>query len=283
MHIKNRPACPPFEDDALTEALYSGILRPLLPLAASKAVSLAGGLFASSKASRGMIPGFIRKNNIDMSQFERRDFASFNDFFTRRALDGARPLEGDENMLISPCDSRVMYYEISDDLKFRIKGADYSIAGLLRNRELAEAFAGGICLVFRLSVDDLHRYIYFDSGSKDGNIRIAGKYYTVRPTALKAADFYKENTREYTVLHTDNFGTAVQVEIGATFVGRICNFHQKHEFKRGEEKGMFEFGGSTIVLLLKKGAAVIDWDIRRSSMRGLETKVRLGEGIGVKS
>ena len=58
---------------------------------------------------------------------------------------------------------------------------------------------------------------------------------------------------------------------------------QISRFERGEEKGMFEFGGSTVVLLLKKDAAVIDSDIMENSAAGAETRVRIGEVIGRKA
>ena len=65
-------------------------------------------------------------------------------------------------------------------------------------------------------------------------------------------------------------------------VGKIKNFHGKHEFKRGEEKGMFEFGGSTIILLLKKDSVLIDSDIVKNTENGIETAVKMGEKIGVR-
>ena len=53
-------------------------------------------------------------------------------------------------------------------------------------------------------------------------------------------------------------------------------------FKKGEEKGMFLFGGSTIVLLIKKDVIDIDKDILNNSVRNIETRVKCGEKIGVK-
>lgn len=273
-------ACPPAEEGKALSGLYRGALRPLLPLLSSKAVSAAGGAALSTRASAALVPGFIRRTGIDMSDFESREWRSFNDFFTRGLRPGARPVDPDPLALVSPCDSRLLALDITPDLTFRIKGGDYSVSSLLRNRRLAEDFAGGRCLIFRLCVDDYHRYCYFDDGSKGGNIPLPGRYYTVRPVALEHHDFFKENSREYTVMATRHFGKAVQVEIGATFVGRIENHHGVCSFRRGEEKGMFLFGGSTIVLLLGKNAADIDPRIIENTSRGLETRVLLGRRIG---
>ena len=273
-------ACPPAEEGKALSGLYRGALRPLLPLLSSKAVSAAGGAAMSTRASAALVPGFIRRAGIDMSDFESREWRSFNDFFTRGLRPGARPVDPDPLALVSPCDSRLLALDITPDLTFQIKGGDYSVSSLLRNRRLAEDFAGGRCLIFRLCVDDYHRYCYFDDGSKGGNIPLPGRYYTVRPVALEHHDFFKENSREYTVMATRHFGKAVQVEVGATFVGRIENHHGVCSFRRGEEKGMFLFGGSTIVLLLGKDAADIDPRIIENTSRGLETRVLLGRRIG---
>ena len=273
-------ACPPAEEGKALSGLYRGALRPLLPLLSSKAVSAAGGAALSTRASAALVPGFIRRTGIDMSDFESREWRSFNDFFTRGLRPGARPVDTDPLALVSPCDSRLLALDITPGLTFQIKGGDYSVSSLLRNRRLAEDFAGGRCLIFRLCVDDYHRYCYFDDGSKGGNIPLPGRYYTVRPVALEHHDFFKENSREYTVMATRHFGKAVQVEVGATFVGRIENHHGVCSFRRGEEKGMFLFGGSTIVLLLGKNAADIDPRIIENTSRGLETRVLLGQRIG---
>lgn len=63
-------------------------------------------------------------------------------------------------------------------------------------------------------------------------------------------------------------------------VGRICNTHTSGFFFRGQEKGYFEYGGSTVVLLLRHGAAELRRDILRNTADGVETRVRQGERIG---
>ncbi|MBE6994488.1 MAG: phosphatidylserine decarboxylase [Ruminococcaceae bacterium] len=276
-----REPCAPPEDGAVMRALYGGALRPLLPIISHKAVSDLGGRLLSARASEKLVPGFVKRNGIDMSQYPERAYASFNDFFTREIKPGLRPLPESETALMAPCDSRLSAYEIDDRLTFRIKSGSYSVSSLLKNRPLAEMFRGGWCLVFRLCVDDYHRYAYFDSGVQGETVRICGRYYTVQPVALRSRDYYKENTREYTILDTDHFGRCVHAEIGATFVGRIRNRHGAgHRFTRGEEKGLFEFGGSTVVLLLPRGVADVDPDVLENTSRGFETRVLLGETIG---
>ena len=134
--------------------------------------------------------------------------------------------------------------------------------------------------MFRLCVDDYHRYIYADSGKVTGIGWIPGILHTVNPVANDHFPIYKENTREYCVLQSENFGEMIQMEVGAMLVGRIRNHSRGQAVRRGWEKGRFEFGGSTVILMTKKGAAVPDRDILDHSRQGWETKVRLGERVG---
>lgn len=233
----------------------------------------------SSRLSKLWIKSFIRKNGIDMERYEAVDYRSYNDFFTRR-LREQPTLPTDPHTLFSPCDAKLSAYPITEDSRFTIKNGVYSVAELLENPTLAAEYEGGLCLIFRLAVDDYHRYCYIDSGTKEENVFIPGVLHTVQPIALEKYDFYKRNCREYTVLHTEHFGDVIQVEVGALMVGRIVNRDQSGAFVRGNEKGNFEFGGSTIVLLFKKGAVTVDSEILGNSVLGYETVVHIGEEIG---
>ena len=76
-------------------------------------------------------------------------------------------------------------------------------------------------------------------------------------------------------------GTIAMMEVGAMMVGKITNLKPGAcEVKKGEEKGYFEFGGSTIVLLLQHGKVRLDSDLIENSENGYETIVRMGERIG---
>ncbi len=254
--------------------------RRLLKFLTLPIVSKAAGDFMNSIFSKPLIRPFIIKNKIDTSQYQMRNFRSYNQFFTRRIKPGKRPIDYTPSHLISPCDSKLSVYEIDEHSIFRIKGSLYRVSDLLRNDFLARRFTGGYCMIFRLEVDDYHRYCYIDNGTKTGNTFIRGELHTVNPIALKRYNIYKRNSREYTVLHTENFGDVVQVEVGAMLVGRIKNHHKEHSFCRGEEKGMFEFGGSTIVLLIEKDRVKPDADLLRNTAEGYETVVKYGEMIG---
>lgn len=257
--------------------------RLLVKLMIRPGVSRAAGWLLDRRVSALAVRPFIRKNHICMDDFEQRRFRSFNDFFTRRVLPGKRPVDGTPGHLIAPCDSKLTVYDIRPDSRFRVKGTAYTLEGLLQSKELAETFLGGTLLLFRLTVGDYHRYTYIDSGFVTGSTRIPGVFHTVNPAAASRCPIYRENTREYSLLESLRFGTVLQMEVGAAMVGRIVNAPGSRNVRRGEEKGRFEFGGSTVIVLLQKGRAILDADLLRNTAQDAETVVRLGERIGIKA
>jgi phosphatidylserine decarboxylase len=77
------------------------------------------------------------------------------------------------------------------------------------------------------------------------------------------------------------FGDVVMTEVGATMVGSIIQTYTGHFVKKGEEKGYFKFGGSTVVLLFEKNKIRIDQDLLINTLKGYETVIKEGERIGV--
>ena len=255
--------------------------RLITKLLSRKFISEIGRMYMNSSLSKKRISKLIKSENIDMSQYENREFTSFNDFFTRKLAPGARNVDQDPDHVISPADSKLTVYDITKDSLYRVKGCDYSIKTLLGGDEaLANEFLGGKCFVYRLSVDNYHRYCYPDDGIEEEYRFIPGVYHTVNPIALLKYDVYGKNCRELTVLQTENFGRVAYIEVGAMMVGKINNTHPKEKFNRGDEKGYFSFGGSTIVMLYKKDVIELDEDIAKNSAEEIETTVLFGEKVG---
>ena len=254
--------------------------RLILKLLTRPFISVLAGHFMDSRLSVPFIKPFIRKNNISLEDYVTENWTSFNHFFTRRTKNGKRVFDSDPKSLVAPCDGLLTVYPISSDLRFTVKHSVYGIETLLENPSLAEEFKNGICLVFRLTPSHYHRYHYMDNGQKGENISIKGVLHTVQPIAVESIPVYTRNSREYSILHTENFGKIIMAEIGAMMVGKIKNHKEKGEFKRAEEKGYFEFGGSTVIVLLKSGTAEISEDIINSNRNGFEYPVKAGEKIG---
>ncbi|MBR4777998.1 MAG: phosphatidylserine decarboxylase [Lachnospiraceae bacterium] len=236
--------------------------------------------YMNTRISTLKIDPFIKKNNIKISDYEKKFYDSYNDFFTRKIKKSKRPVNSDPNVLVSPSDGKVTVYPISDKLIVNIKNIDYSVKSLLLDRELSEELEGGWLYVIRLTVDNYHRYCYPDSGYQHENYYIPGLFHTVNPVALENTSVFAQNCRAYTVLDTDHFGRIIQMEVGAMGVGRIVNYKESEFVERGEEKGYFEFGGSTVCLFVPKGSAVPDEDMIKNTEEGYETLVKMGEHIG---
>ena len=251
--------------------LLRGLTRPWF--------SKLGGRVMDSRLSALAVRGFVRRHAIDMSQCEKTRFSSFNDFFTRRLKPGARPVAGEPDALVSPCDGRLTVWPVDRDGRFPVKGTDYTLARLLSDPALAERFQGGLLWLFRLCPEDYHRYIWPADGLPGPTVAIPGLYHTVQPLERGQRPVYHENTRQYRLLQT-GFGPVVVMEVGALLVGRIVDLPADGPVRRGQEKGWFAFGGSTVILITQKGAAVPAPDIAAASQEGRETPVRQGRQVG---
>ncbi|WP_343209366.1 phosphatidylserine decarboxylase [Anaerolentibacter hominis] len=254
--------------------------RLLIKLLIQPWVSRLGGAFLNSRLSCKLIPGFVRNHKIDLSQYEDRVYRSYNDFFTRQIKKEFRPAAKEDKVLISPCDGKLSVYPIDKKQRFPIKHTEYSVRSLLRSGKLAKRFEGGTACVFRLTVDDYHHYCYVDDGIASEHYHIPGVLHTVNPIANDEVPVYKENSRAFCLNRSRNFGLILTMEVGAMMVGKIHNFRGRGKVKRGSEMGCFEFGGSTVILLLEPGRVEIDGDLIRNTARGMETVVKMGEKIG---
>lgn len=268
--------------DKLLSFLYTNIFgRMLLKPLIQPQVSKLAGRYLSSAHSKWLISKFIERNEINMDIYEECDYSSFNDFFTRKIKPDCRPVPEDLDVLISPCDCLATVYPIQENTTFSIKNTEYTLRSLLRSPRLAKRFRGGYAYILRLTVEDYHRYLYSVSGKQSKNYHIDGTYHTVNPIANDYLPIYKENTREYTVIHSKEFGDVLQMEVGALLVGKISNHKQSTVVTRGEEKGFFEYGGSTIVVLTQKGRVTPRSDLLTNSKNGYETKVLQAHPLGI--
>ena len=262
--------------DIMYETVFG---RALLRIMIAPSVSKAAGKFLDSKASKVLISTFVRKTRIDIDEYEDCEYNSFNEFFCRKIKPELRPVDMTENHFVSPCDAYLSVARVQDGLVLPIKQSEYTVESLLQNEKLAKEYEGGICLVFRLCVNHYHRYCFLDEGRIIDSQKISGVFHTVRPIALRNRPVFTENSREYAVIDTKNFGRIVQMEVGAMLVGKITN-HQVAECKRGEEKGYFEYGGSTIVVLVKKDQISLLDEFADSMNTGEEISVKMGQYLG---
>ena len=271
------------KQDSILKLLYTKswgrmLLKPFL----APWISRLAGVILDSRITTPLIMPFVKANQIDLTEYKPKYYNSYNEFFSREIKPEARPIDKDAKTLITPADGKLTVYPITEELQVTIKDTPYTIAELLKNKKVAKQYQGGYVVVVRLTVDNYHRYCYVADGLKGKNHFIKGVLHTVNPVANDYVPIYKENCREYCRIRTEQFGEIIQMEVGALMVGRICNYHQVKQVKKGEEKGKFEFGGSTVVLILPKDSVVIDEDLLENTKEGYETLVKMGERIGIK-
>jgi phosphatidylserine decarboxylase len=252
----------------------------LWTLAKRKVVSNIYGKMMDRNSSAKRINPFIEDFDIDMSCAQEKEFKNFNDFFTRKLKDNARPVDTCNNTVVSPADGKILAYPDISNSDFIIKGFRFNVFSFLDNAVLAQKYRDGTLIIIRLAPVDYHRFHFPVSGNLTQSKNIEGDYYSVNPLALrKKAEILCLNKREYTILSNVLFGDVIMAEVGATMAGSIVQTYMGTSVKKGEEKGYFKFGGSTVVLLFEKGKICIDKDILFNTATGFETAVKMGERI----
>ncbi|MCO5143199.1 MAG: phosphatidylserine decarboxylase [Oligoflexia bacterium] len=249
-----------------------------------KWISEAYGKIQNTKVSAKKVPTFIEKFKINMDEFEDGPFRSFNDFFIRKFKDKKRIFPKTLTEMGAFAEARYFGCEEVKGESFSIKNIRIDPLTLLGNNKFASRFLGGPCLIARLCPTDYHRFHFPDSGKFSDFYTCKGKLHSVNPYALeKKSEIFLENERTISLLDTDNFGLLAYIEVGALCVGKIVQSAPiQNSFKRGQEKGYFLFGGSTVVLLGEPKSWQPSSDILENTKRGIETFVELGSSVANK-
>lgn len=213
---------------------------------------------------------------VDWSEAARpapSDYASFNDFFTRRLADGARPLDPEPASVTCPCDGRVSARgRLDGDAIFQAKGHDFSLGTLLANDPACAALQGGDFWTFYLSPRDYHRVHMPLAGELRRMTYVPGRLFSVSPaTVREVPGLFARNERVACLFDTD-LGPMAIVLVGAMLVGSMETVWAgavtpaaerslaRHDYgpgevrlDRGQEMGRFNMG-STVILVLPPGA-----------------------------
>jgi len=251
-------------------------------LLAGKLLSRLVGSLQSTTASARRIPSFVERFDIPTEEFETKDWRSFNDFFARRFSPGAREFCSRPDRMPAFSEARYVAFErVGPELEFPVKGQHLTSQVILAGTVDAAMFEDGPLLIARLAPVDYHRFHFPDDGEIIEEHRISGRLHSVNPFALRTrSDILATNERHASILSTLNFGRLAMVEIGAMNVGRIVQTHPaKQPFRRGDEKGYFMFGASTILLFGETGRWLPSADLLEQTALGRETLVRLGDEV----
>lgn len=243
------------------------------------------GMLQKGRLSRFKVRPFIRRFEVDESEFADTvdSFRSFNDFFIRRLNPTARPIATGNDVAVLPADGRCLVFSnISTCDGFIVKGVKFSLATFLGDEMLAGQFAEGAMAMIRLCPTDYHRFHFPITCVPQEPMPIQGALYSVNPLALKKdGAIFAKNKRVITKLISKSFGMVLFVEVGATYVGTIHQtFIPFEPYAKGDEKGYFSFGGSSIVMLFEHGRIQFDQDLLEASQKKMEMRVLMGQALG---
>ncbi|KAL2421531.1 Phosphatidylserine decarboxylase proenzyme 3 [Exophiala dermatitidis] len=269
------------------------------------------GKIEGTHASASRIKPFVDFYHINMNDFEPSDisaYGSFEEFFVRRHKPGSRPIfaPDDPTKAVVVADSRVVVYpSVSETKRLWIKGHHFTIANLIGESEnntnstasstsstvsgsaagLASYWSDGAVASFRLSPQDYHRYHSPVRGRVSWFKQIPGEYYQVDPLCLQSdVDILTANARCCICLDTKEFGKVLFVAIGATNVGTV-DINEKcrtvgSKIEKGDEVGLFQFGGSSIIVAFEKGRIEFDKDLLELSRQKIMVDVEVGMSLG---
>jgi phosphatidylserine decarboxylase len=226
------------------------------------------------------IRNFIKSYGVDLSQAIESDYQkyfSFNNFFTRKLLPNARPIDQDAKSIISPADGSISEIgNIQMEKLIQAKGHFYNLKSLLGgNIEEALGFENGNFATIYLAPKDYHRVHMPFSGHFLKKIYIPGKLFSVNArTARTVPNLFARNERVILFFQT-NIGKMAVILVGAMIVGNIVITAQEDNLiEKGDELGYFQLG-STAILLFE--ANKMDW--QKQFRAG--SSIKMGQSLGL--
>ena len=212
--------------------------------------------------------------DVGIGQFEHDPddvhwgFTSWNDFFSRRLVEGARPIASpdDDAVIVSACESTP--YGLRTDVKLRdefwLKGQPYSLHDMLHNDPDVAEFTGGTVYQAFLSATDYHRWHSPVAGTIVRAHVVDGTYYSEADSVGENATESPNSqsylahvaTRAIILIRADNaaIGLMAFVAVGMSDVSScVIDVQPGQHVAKGQETGYFQFGGSTHCLVFRPG------------------------------
>lgn len=246
------------------------------------------GWWNNLSRTKKKVQPFIDRYSIDISEFKEPvgSFPSFNAFFIRKLSPESRPLAEGNDVAIIPADGRYLFYpNISQSDGFLVKGEKFHLTDLLQDEAQAQKYEQGTMVIARLCPTDYHRY-HFPVNSTPGESKLINGYlYSVNPIAIKQdIAILTKNKRVICSLDSEEFGEVLFIEVGATNVGSINQtYTPRKTYRKGDEKGYFSFGASTLILLFEPNRIQLDGDLLEASAKKIEIRCLMGQRMGRKN
>jgi phosphatidylserine decarboxylase len=229
-------------------------------------------------------------SDLDLSEAKKTRFKSMHDCFIRELKEGARPIDPDPSVLVSPCDGIAgASGRINGTEVMQIKGLAYTLEELLDGCDLAAACRNGTYVTLRLKSSMYHRFhAPYDCRVKQVRY-ISGDAFNVNPIALRRVEklFCKNERAVIQVRLSRQDHLVMLVPVAAILVASIrlhcldvpltLQYEGPHvipcdaPFAKGQEMGWFE-QGSTIVVLAPAGFTLCE-NIQEGSL------IRMGQPL----
>jgi phosphatidylserine decarboxylase len=243
-----------------------------------RAVSGAIGWGASrgipTRLRQAMLTRFARVYGIDVAEAEKplEAYSGFDEFFTRRLRDGARPIADEPGGIVSPADGVVVECGLATaGTLIQAKGSTFDLTELLGDAEVAARLEGGAYLITYLSPKDYHRVHSPVGGRVVGWRHIPGTLFSVGAKSVASEPgLFVRNERFVTLIEMDGGGLCAVVMVAAIGVGHVTvsydsevathrprflragvrhlRYDDPKPIRRGEELGIFHLGSTTIVV-----------------------------------
>lgn len=261
-----------------------------------KMMSRFAGRFARHRISKYFIPLYIKYFDIDLRPIKKQvaDFDHLLDFFVREYHESARPIDLQEDVIISPVDGAISQIgKIEQGSLLQVKGLTYTLEDLLGgNEKQVKKFMNGNFVTIYLSPKDYHRIHMPVTGEIEEMTYISGELYPVNQFGLHyIPGLFARNERLISYI-VGQYGEICLIKVGATNVGsikvtyddqiatnlkKVAKPTHKHyqpacKLKKGEELGRFEFG-STVILLFEPDKT--DWLIKAEP----GTRIQMGQAL----
>lgn len=243
------------------------------------------GWWMSRKATAKKVKPFVDKFQLDPDTFAKPvdAFESFNDFFSRTLKPEVRPVDDRSNAIVFPADGRHLgFQDLSKVASVFVKGQSFDLKTLLGDTELADRYRHGSAVLSRLCPTDYHRFHFSVEGIPGDAQVINGSLYSVNPMALRQnLGYLWQNKRVITRVSTETCGEVLIMEIGATNVGSVIQtYSPNNPVCRGDEKGMFRFGGSATMTFYEPGKVKLTEDLIQHSSQATELYAHMGDIMG---
>jgi phosphatidylserine decarboxylase len=229
-------------------------------------------------------------SDLDLTEAKKTHFCSMHDCFIRELKDGARPIEGAADILVSPCDAIIgACGAIEGTRLYQAKGFPYTLQDLLCDQALVDAHRNGRYVTLRLKSSMYHRFHAPHDARLDQVIYVAGDTWNVNPIALKRIErlFCKNERAVLRMMLAASGHSVTLVAVAAILVAGIRlhaidgllnhSYRERSviscdsQLRKGEELGWFEHG-STIILFAPDGFSLCD-NVRDGAT------IRVGEAL----